>query len=81
MNDETKLEVLRHIDSVLEFHMQEEDRRFDELLEDMKELKTEMKAFTDAWQQARGVFTFIKWMAGIAGGVATFFLFVKDHWR
>lgn len=76
---EIKPEIKRHIDTILELHMQEEDRRFDELLLDIRELKTQMQAFTEAWQQAKGVVTFVKWIISIAGGVTAFFLFIKDH--
>jgi len=55
------------------------DKKFEELKDDIREIKAELKLFTDAWQQARGVVTFIKWLAGIAGGVTAFFLFIKDH--
>lgn len=47
------------------------DKKFEELKDDIREIKAELKLFTDAWQQARGVITFIKWLTGIAGGAAT----------
>lgn len=74
-------EVKRQIEIKLEEHMAAEDARFDQLLTDIKELKEEVRLFTNAWQQAKGVVTFVKWFVSIAGGVATFFLFIKDHWR
>jgi hypothetical protein len=77
--EDIKPEIKRHIDTILELHMQEEDRRFEELLVDIKELKVQMQAFTEAWQQAKGVVTFIKWIVSIASGVTAFFLFIKDH--
>lgn len=77
--EEIKPEIRRHIEIKLEEHMLEEDRRFEELRLDIKELRLQMQAFTEAWQQAKGVVTFIKWIISIAGGVTAFFLFVKDH--
>ena len=74
-------EVKRQIEIKLEEHMAAEDARFDQLLTDIKELKEEVRLFTNAWQQAKGVVTFVKWFVSICGGVATFFLFIKDHWR
>jgi len=50
-----------------------------ELFADIKELRNEMTAFTEAWQQAKGVVTFVKWVVSIAGGVTAFLLFIRDH--
>jgi len=59
--------------------MSTNEEQFQELKDDIREIKSELKLFTDAWQQARGVITFIKWFTGIAGGITAFFLFIKDH--
>jgi len=75
------LEVRRHIDDVLEAHMVEEDRRFVELQQEIKEMRQDIKDLTSAWQQAKGVVSFMKWVAGIGGSVGAWFLFFKDHWK
>jgi len=74
-------EIKRHIDDILTQHMQDEDARFDGLLSEIKELKQDIKDLTAAWQQAKGVISFIKWILGIAGGLTVFFTFMKDHWK
>ena len=79
--DTINYEVRRHIDDVLEAHMMEEDRRFNSLQQDIKELRADIKALTEAWQQARGVVSFMKWVAGIGGGVLAWVVFFKDHWK
>ena len=79
--DDIKLEVRRHIDDVLERHMEEEDRRFGELKQEIKEMRQDIKDLTSAWQQAKGVVSFMKWIAGIGGSIGAWFLFFKDHWK
>lgn len=74
-------EMRREVDSLLKLHMEEESVKFDAIQEDIKQLRVDMKAFTDAWQQAKGVLTFIKWSVSIASCAAALFLFIKDHFR
>ena len=81
MINDIKLEVRRHIDDVLEAHMVEEDRRFIELQQEIKEMRQDIKSLTYAWQQAKGVVSFMKWIAGIGGSIGAWFLFFKDHWK
>lgn len=72
-------EIKKEMDELLAIHIQEENLKFEQLFADIKELRREMTAFTEAWQQAKGVVTFVKWMVSIAGGVTAFLLFIKDH--
>lgn len=74
-------EIKKEIEDTLSAHIQEENLKFKQLFDDIKELRKEMTAFTEAWQQAKGVFSFVKWVAGIGGGVTAWFLFFKDHFR
>ena len=74
MND-----VAYEIRQELQAHIAKEDIKFEELQADIKQLRIDMTTFTDAWQQAKGVVTFIKWVISIAGGVTAFILFIKDH--
>ena len=74
-------DIKKEIEVILQEHIEDENRKFSELKEDMRLLRVDMKAFTDAWQQARGVITFVKWMVSIAGGLTAFLLFLKDHWK
>ena len=73
--------VSRHIDSILKKHIEDEDAKFYRLEKQLSELTKTMNAFVEAWQQAKGVITFVKWLASIAGGLTAFVLFLKDHWK
>ena len=75
MEDKSTYEVL------LERHTEDEIRRYDDLKRDIKELKESVDSILAIWNQARGVLTFIKWIAGISSCLGAFFLFVKDHWK
>ena len=79
--DTVNIEVRRQIDDVIETHMIEEDRRFNDLQQEIKELRRDIKDLMIAWQQAKGVLSFIKWTVGISGSVAAFIAFLKDHFR
>ena len=54
-------------------------RQMDELEEKVDILTKDVKSLLDMWVQARGIITFIKWMAGISGGVIAIVLFFKEH--
>ena len=79
--DEINIETRRHLDGILERHMEEEDRRFAELQHEIQEMRQDIKSLTYAWQQAKGVVSFMKWIAGIGGSIGAWFLFFKDHWK
>lgn len=72
-------EIKKKMEEILDAHIQEENLKFEQLFADIKELRKEMTAFTEAWQQAKGVVTFVKWVVSIAGGVTAFLLFIRDH--
>lgn len=49
-------------------------------LEDkVDKLSEDVKTLLEMWQQAKGIITFVKWMAGISGGIVAFIVFIKDH--
>lgn len=73
--------VSSHIDSILKKHIEDEDAKFYRLEKQLSELTKTMNAFVEAWQQAKGVITFVKWLASIAGGLTAFVIFLKDHWK
>ena len=75
----TNFEIKKELDDLLAIHIQEENLKFEQLFSDIKELRKEMAAFTEAWQQAKGAVTFIKWVISIAGGLTAFLLFIRDH--
>lgn len=79
--EDIKVEVRRKMDLILEHHIEEEDRRFAELQHEIQEMRQDIKSLTYAWQQAKGVVSFMKWVAGIGGSVGAWFLFFKDHWK
>lgn len=63
----------------LEDHTNDEIRRYEDLKQDIKELKEQVATLVDIWNQAKGVITFIKWVTSIAGGLTAFLLFIKEH--
>jgi hypothetical protein len=42
----------------------------DQMKEDVKELRKEIKGLLDAWNTATNVLSFVKWLAGIGTAVA-----------
>jgi len=72
-------EIRKELDDLLSKHIEEENLKFEQLFTDIKELRKEMTAFTEAWQQAKGVVTFVKWVVSIAGGITALLLFIRDH--
>jgi len=79
MENRTYEDIRKEFDFLLQQHRDDEAEKFVLIQVDIKQLRQDMTAFTEAWQQARGVVVFIKWMVSIAGGVAAFLLFIKDH--
>lgn len=73
------IEHRRESDPLLLLHIEKEEMQFAELRADIKQLQVDMTAFTEAWQQAKGVVTFVKWIMGISGGIVALLLFIKDH--
>ena len=79
MRENGEFEVRRHMDEILEKHMEEENHRFAELQKEVQDMRQDIKDLTAAWQQARGIVSFMKWVAGIGGSIGAWFIFVKDH--
>ena len=73
------MKLKKEMDDIFVGHIKEENLKFEQLFTDIKELRREMTAFTEAWQQAKGVVTFVKWVVSVAGGVTAFLLFIRDH--
>lgn len=75
---ELKSEVEQHIviESARDIQMA---KQMQELREQVNVLTKDVKFLVDMWTQARGIITFVKWIAGIAGGLGATFLFIKDH--
>ena len=73
------MKLKKEMDDIFVEHIKEENLKFEQLFTDIKELRREMTAFTEAWQQAKGVVTFVKWVVSVAGGVTAFLLFIRDH--
>lgn len=51
------------------------------LMNDIAEIKSDMKGLLDAWKTANGVANFLKWMSGIGLGAAFFWELLKTHWK
>ena len=76
---EMNYEIRKELDEILSLHIQEENARFEQLSSDIKQLRQDVKDLTAAWQQARGMITLVKWLAGISGGIMVWITFFKDH--
>jgi len=63
----------------LEDHTNNEIKRYEDLKQDIKELKEQVATLIDIWNQAKGVITFIKWVTSIVGGLTAFILFIKEY--
>lgn len=48
--------------------------------EELKELRGDIKDLIEAWNTAKGITSFVKWLSGILVGVASIFAFVKG-WK
>jgi hypothetical protein len=69
----------RSTDLVLQQHTVEEIERYEDLKRDIKALQDTVESLVEAWNQARGAISLIKWIVGISGSLAAFILFIKDH--
>ena len=74
-------EIRKELDDALSIHIQEENAKFEQLFNELQELRRELNLLSQAWQQAKGVVSFMKWIAGIGGSIGAWFLFFKDHWK
>jgi len=80
------MEKIDELSKFLEDHVNEERVRdalmtakMDEMAEQIKTLTTQVEMLVTSWNQAKGVITFVKWIAGISGSLVAFILFIKDH--
>ena len=48
-----------------------------QMKDDLKELRHEVKDLLDAWKTATNVLVFVKWLAGIGAAVAFFWAVIK----
>lgn len=81
MIEDLEYKVRTAVEDILKAHIEDEDAKFTRLEQQLENLTKTMNAFVEAWQQAKGVITFVKWLASIAGGLTAFILFIKDHWK
>ena len=79
MQEDTKQELVAHLESIIARHELDETAKFEELKTDIQNLRHDMAVFVEAWQQAKGVIYAVKWLASIAGGLTALILFFKDH--
>ena len=75
------MEDRRMHDLQLQQHTDEELIRYDDLKKEIKELREDVRDLIYAWNQAKGVLTFVKWLLGIAGSISVFIIFIKDHFK
>ena len=72
-------EIRKELDDVLSLHIQEENIKFEKLFNEIQELRKDLNTLSEAWAQAKGMVTLIKWLAGISSGLMIWFTFFKDH--
>jgi len=79
---------IKNLDDAVSSHITEEKIRDAQMADKIKELSDKVDILTknvelllSMWQQAKGVVSFIKWLAVIAGGLTTFLVYMKDHWK
>ena len=60
--------------------MTHENYELKELSREVAELKAAVKDLVDAWNTARGMVRFVKWMGGIATAVSAIGVAVKFIW-
>ena len=80
------MEKIDELSNFLEEHVDEErvrgalmSAKIDEMSEQIKTLTTQMESLVTAWNQAKGVISFVKWVVGISGSAVAFLLFIKEH--
>ena len=64
---------------LLSEHTKEEVLRYEELKQDIRELKETVDNLVQVWSQAKGALSTVKWIIAVLGSVGTFILFIKDH--
>ena len=69
------------VEDLLKNHIAENRERFLRIEEQITQMQQTMQSFIDAWNQAKGVITFVKWSASVVGSLAALFLFIKEHWK
>ena len=69
------------VEDLLKKHIAENQERFLRIEEQITQMQQTMQSFIDAWNQAKGVVTFVKYFASIVGSLAALFLFIKEHWK
>jgi len=77
---ELKSEMEQHI-VITSIRDERMAQQINELKEQVNVLTQEVKLLVNMWTQAKGVITFIKWIAGIGGGLVATILFIKDHYK
>jgi len=60
--------------------MKELEAKVDRLEQEISELRLDIKDLISAWNTARGVTTFVKWIGSLAAGVTVMYSFLT-HWK
>ncbi len=69
----------RKDDMLLENHVKEEMERYAEIEHRLGKIEQQMGDMLEIWVQAKGVFSFIKIVAGIGAGAAAIWAFIHDN--
>lgn len=60
--------------------MKELEVKVDRLEQEISELRVDIKDLIAAWNTARGVTSFVKWVGSLAAGVTVMYSFL-NHWK
>jgi hypothetical protein len=69
----------RFMDQVLEKHIEDEQRHFEDFDKRLEAIEISLVEFKDAWTQAKGVISFVKILAAIAAACATAYAFLTSN--
>lgn len=72
-------EIQVNFQELLAEHTKEEVLRYEELKQDIRELKETVDTLVQVWSQAKGALSTVKILISIIGGLGALILFIKDH--
>lgn len=72
-------DIQQIVEQAIEKHNKEEALKYEELKEDIKELKGAVTDLLTMWNQTKGVLSFLKWFVGACASLGAIFVFLKDH--
>lgn len=72
-------DIQQIVEQAIQKHNKEEALKYEELKEDIKELKGAVTDLLTMWNQTKGVLSFLKWFVGACASLGVIFAFLRDH--